>query len=55
MKLPLHTVAELIVKCALARRESRGLHYLLEVPNPEPRMARDTLVRRGMPATLDGV
>ena len=51
----LATVAELIVKCALARRESRGLHYLLDAPNSDPRMQRDTLVRRGMPATLDGV
>lgn len=49
------TVAELIVKCAVARRESRGLHYTLDYPDTDPRLARDTLVRRGVPATLDGV
>ncbi len=51
----LATVAELIVKCATARRESRGLHYMLELPQSDPRLQRDTIVRRGLPATLDGV
>ncbi len=49
------TVAELIVKCATARRESRGLHYTLDDPDTDPRLARDTIVRRGVPASLDGV
>jgi L-aspartate oxidase len=37
-------VAELIVNCALQRKESRGLHYTIDFPNksPEP---RDTFVR----------
>ena len=51
----LATVAELIVKCATARSESRGLHYMLEAPQSDPRSQRDTIVRRGLPATLDGV
>ncbi|MBK7400916.1 MAG: L-aspartate oxidase [Myxococcales bacterium] len=48
------TVAELIVRCGLARRESRGLHYLLDAPKADPKWARDTLVRRGVPAHLEG-
>jgi L-aspartate oxidase len=41
------TVAELIVRCALARPESRGLNYNLDFPNANPDWAqRDTILRR---------
>ena len=41
------TVAELIVACALQRPESRGLHYTLDYPEPDPAWAqRDSVVRR---------
>jgi L-aspartate oxidase len=40
------TVAELIIACASARRESRGLHYTIDHPETDPARAWDTIVRR---------
>jgi L-aspartate oxidase len=41
------TVAELIIKSALARPESRGLNYNLDHPVPNPEWAqRDTVLRK---------
>jgi L-aspartate oxidase len=41
------TVAEVIVHCALARPESRGLQYNLDYPNLNPDWAqRDSVVRK---------
>ncbi len=45
------TVAQLIVECASARKESRGLHYTVDYPEQDPRPAR-TVVKRGVPAHL---
>ena len=42
------TVAELIVTSAMQRPESRGLHYNLDYPNPNPEWSqRDTVLTRG--------
>jgi L-aspartate oxidase len=40
------TVAELIIACASARRESRGLHYTIDYPRSDAAWAHDTVVRR---------
>jgi L-aspartate oxidase len=42
----LATVAGLVVDSALRRRESRGLHYVADFPNADPRFIRDTVLRR---------
>lgn len=39
-------VAEMIVLCALKRRESRGLHYTLDFPRKDPRFLKDTVIQR---------
>ncbi|MFH1276988.1 MAG: L-aspartate oxidase [Candidatus Eisenbacteria bacterium] len=47
--IELRSIAEtgrLIVRCALRRRESRGLHYVEEFPQPDPRWERNTIVYR---------
>jgi L-aspartate oxidase len=40
-------VATLIVECARRRKESRGLHYILDHPKPDDRWVRDTVLTRG--------
>jgi L-aspartate oxidase len=45
-------VAGLIVACALARRESRGLHYNLDCPEASEGWIGDTEVGWGIPAHL---
>jgi L-aspartate oxidase len=46
------TVAQLVVECAAARRESRGLHFTIDHRETDPKMARDMVVKRGVPAHL---
>ncbi|AKT38073.1 L-aspartate oxidase [Chondromyces crocatus] len=48
------TVAELIVACAAARHESRGLHTTIDHPEVDPRFAADTVLKRGVPPHLRG-
>jgi len=41
------TVAELIIQCAMHRKESRGLHYNIEYPEKnDARWQKDTILRR---------
>ena len=40
-------VALLIVECARRRKESRGLHYVLDHPKPDARQVKDTVLTRG--------
>jgi L-aspartate oxidase len=47
-------VAELIVSCAAARHESRGLHCTLDHPSTDDQLVADTIVKRGVPAHLRG-
>ena len=48
-------VAEMIVACAAARRESRGLHYTIDHPVADERYQKDTVITRGVPAHLRDV
>jgi L-aspartate oxidase len=48
------TVAQLVVECAASRPESRGLHFMNDYPELDPRFARDTVTKRGVPAHLRG-
>ncbi|MFL5261817.1 MAG: L-aspartate oxidase [Anaeromyxobacteraceae bacterium] len=40
-------VALLIVECARRRKESRGLHYILDWPKPDDKALKDTVLTRG--------
>ncbi len=40
-------VAQLIIRSAMSRKESRGLHYTLDYPETRPELASPTVLRRG--------
>lgn len=42
----LATVADVVVQCALQRRESRGLHYTLDFPETDDRFIGDSVVEK---------
>jgi L-aspartate oxidase len=46
------TVAQLIVECAASRHESRGLHFMSDYPDVDPKLTRDTVIKRGVLAHL---
>lgn len=39
-------VAHMVVRCAMERKESRGLHYILDYPNRDDALLRDTVISR---------
>ena len=41
------TVADLIIKCAIHRKETRGLHYILDHPEPLEEWKTDTVIKKG--------
>jgi L-aspartate oxidase len=46
------TVAELVIGCAAARHESRGLHSTIDYPETRAELAHDILTKRGVPPHL---
>lgn len=44
----LATVAQLVVRSALRRRESRGLHFTADYPQSDDRWIQDTMIKRSM-------
>ena len=45
----LHTVAQIIARCALARQESRGGHYRSDFPQPKPEFQYHSSITKDNP------
>ena len=48
LELRVAIVALLVVQSALKRRESRGLHFTRDFPEPDQRLIQDTVLKRSM-------
>jgi len=48
----LHTLAWLIARCALARRESRGAHFRTDCPESRPEFQKHSLIQKGHEVTF---
>ena len=48
----MHIVLELIARCALARRESRGAHYRTDYPEARPEFQKHSLVAKDRDVTF---
>ena len=42
----LSLVANLVIKSAMARKESRGLHYTIDFPDKNEAFLKDTIIRQ---------
>ncbi len=51
----IQTVAELVIRSAAFRKESRGLHFTINYQERNDELARDSVVKRGVPAHLRGL
>ena len=50
----IQTVAELVIRSAASRKESRGLHFTINYQEKNDALARDSVLKRGVPAHLRG-
>jgi aspartate oxidase len=48
----LHTLAWLIARCALARRESRGAHFRTDYPESRPEFQKHSLIQKDHEVTF---
>lgn len=51
--LNMATVAELMVSCALQRKESRGLHYSADYPYPDESQRRPSVISTSLKSRYD--